>query len=227
MIENVKEYAAQINASDEVMCWLDTTGAKSARLQKVSLSELEHIVDYLVSSQAPRRLRRLSIVDAKRKAKEWSDRNKRKGRNLEDSCEDIEVIHDFEDGSMIVKLLTDNAFKREGFLMSHCLGGYTFNDSEYDIYSYRDEKNMPHATFEVRKNSDEVVQIKGKGNGAIHPRYIEPILIFLEVLGINIRTSEMKNLGYYHIDESLVGFIANFDELSDKLVDVRGEKYVV
>lgn len=199
-MNQVIEYAKHINSSNEILDWLKTTGKKSLNNNKVNTDQLEHIVDYFNSNKAPRRLRKMSIVDAIRKSKEWTQANQKKGRDLVDTDEDVEMIYGFEDGSMIVKLKTSNAFKREGFLMSHCLGGYSLSDA-MDIYSYRDDKNHPHATFEVRKDYNEVVQIKGKGNGSIHPKYVEPILVFLEYLGMDIRPSDMKNLGYYHVNE--------------------------
>lgn len=225
MFEEIKKYANGVNSSNEVLMWLETTGKKNLEKNKINVSDLEHIIDYLNSKAAPNRLQKMSIKDAKRKANEWSEANKKKGRNLEDSDTDIEMIYGFENGSMIVKLNTKLAFQREGFLMSHCLGGYSPDNEDCIIYSYRDEKNMPHATFEVRKNASEIVQIKGKGNGPIHPNYIEPILIFMEYLDINIRSSDMENLGYHHLHMDHVAFLKNYNGVLDQVVKVRNEFY--
>ena len=218
------KYAEHIDAGSEVLDWLNATGKKAILKQLTNESELEHITDYLVSDKAPKRLRKMSFKDAKRKALEWSERNQKKGRNLVDSEEDIETIHDFLDGTRIVKLKTEKAFKREGFMMSHCLGGYSVN-SEIDIYSYRDSQNNPHATFEVQKSNEEVVQIKGKGNGAIHPKYIHPILAFLKSIGMNIRPNDMKNLGYHHIEKSQLAYLKAYGDLSSQIVQIQGENY--
>ena len=190
-------YANGMNARDEVLAWIKSVYKNYAEKNPTS-HEIEHIIDYLASDAAPKRLLKMSYPDAKRKADEWSKANQKKGKDLIDSDDDIEVIHDFLDGSKIVRLKTKKAFQREGFLMNHCVGGYDVNDSIL-IYSYRDEKNMPHATFEVRKESGEINQIKGKGNGPIHKKYIHPILAFLKSIGMEIRPSEMVNLGYYHL----------------------------
>lgn len=218
------EYAKSLNASDEVISWLDMilTSYEKKRIT-VDTSELEHIVDWLVSGQAPTRLRKMSYVDAKRLAQEWSESNQKKGRGLIDTDQDIEMIHDFLDGTSIVKLKTKQAYQREGFLMNHCVGGYSLNDNVH-IYSYRDDKNMPHATFEVQKNNNQIVQIKGKGNGAIHPKYIHPILAFLKSIGMDVRKEDMVNLGYYYIDREHVEFLKQSDAWKQVTV-INGDHY--
>lgn len=231
MIEQLEAYAKSTNASDEVLGWLKTTGAKflkkasAGSRQSQAESDLEHILDYLISPAAPKRLQKLSVTDAKRKAKEWSDRNQRKGRGLVDTDADIETIHDFLDGTKIVRLKTKSAMQREGFLMSHCAGGYVPENADCHIYSYRDAKNMPHATFEVRKNNNEIVQIKGKGNGPIHPRYIHPILAFLQTIGMQVRPSDMRNLGYYHIERGQLELFKLYEGAEEQMVVIAGESY--
>lgn len=188
------------------------------------MSDVEHILDFLVSSAAPIRLQKMSYQDAQRKAKEWSERNQKKGRDLTDSADDIETIHAFKDGSKIVKLKTKSAFSREGFLMNHCVGGYSLSDDRL-IYSYRDKKNMPHATFEIHKSDNEIVQIKGKGNGSIHPKYIHPILEFLKVIGMEVRPNDMVNLGYYHLPKEHAGYLKKSPKAWKQVCEVNGEIY--
>lgn len=220
------EYAKALGANQEVLDWLNT--AAKAYLVKsktrVSHSEVEHIIDWLVSGKAPTRLRKLSYMDAKRKADEWTKRNQKKGRGMIDTDQDIETIHDFLDGTRIVKLLTKNAYLREGTIMGHCVGGYSLNQDVH-IYSYRDKKNMPHATFEVQKRSNEIVQIKGKGNGDIHPKYIHPILAFLKSIGMDVRPSDMKNLGYFHVPKDQVEFVRQLDGWEKQVTVISGEHY--
>lgn len=227
MIEILNEYANAVNATSEVRHWLNTTGKKALEKKLSSESDLEHVLDFLVSPAAPSRLQKMSFVDAKRKASEWTDRNKKKGRNLIDTDQDIDIFHRFEDGSAIVLLKSKSAYQREGFMMNHCVGGYDPKNSDCQIYSYRDAKNEPHATFEVRKNANEIVQIKGKGNGAIHPRYIEPVLTFLELLKMKVRPGDMKNLGYFHIHKQHIDFLKTIPGAWKQVVEVRGEYYAV
>ena len=218
------EYAKALNANTEVLCWLESTGQAAIKKNATDVIEnIEHIIDWLVSGTAPSRLRKMSYADAKRLANEWSESNQKKGRGLIDTDNDIETIHDFLDGTKIVKLLTKQAYQREGFLMNHCVGGYSLNDNVH-IYSYRDEKNMPHATFEVQKNNNEIVQIKGKGNGAIHPKYIYPILAFLKSIGMDVRKDDMFNLGYYYIDKEHIDFLKQSDAWKQVTV-INGDHY--
>lgn len=219
-------YAAHLNASAEVMSWLHTAGKKALTKNLTDTYEMEHILDFLVSTSAPLRLQKMSFADAKRKAEEWSKANQKKGKGLIDDEADIETIHDFLDGTRIVRLKTKKALQREGFLMSHCVGGYTPEDEDCHIYSYRDAKNMPHATFEVRKSNDEIVQIKGKGNGSIHPKYVHPILTFLKTIGMEIRPYDMVNLGYHHIDKSHLELIKRYEGAMKQVVVISGESYV-
>lgn len=225
MLEQLEIYAKHLNASDDVLAWLRTTGKKALKTEQIDASALEHILDFFVSSAAPTRLQKMSIVDAKRKAEEWSAANQKKGRDLVDSAEDIETIHDFKDGTKIIRLKTKKAFQREGFFMSHCAGGYNPDSQTQQIYSYRDKANMPHATFEVQKENSEIIQIKGKGNGPIHPKYIHPILEFLKAIGMEIRPSDMVNLGYHHIHKDHTAFLKGIPGAWEQIAEINGEIY--
>lgn len=225
MLEQLELYAKHLNANEEVITWLKTTGKKALKVEKIDISKLEHVLDFLVSPSAPQRLQKMSIQDATRKADDWSKANQKKGRHLVDSDEDIETIHDFLDGTKIVRLKTKKAFQREGFFMAHCAGGYSSDDKSRHIYSYRDRENMPHATFEVKKENNEINQIKGKGNGPIHPKYIHPILSFLTSIGMTIRPSDMVNLGYYHIHKDHIDFLNKIVGAKEQMIMINGEAY--
>jgi hypothetical protein len=224
-MDNLLQYAKSLGDNAEIIAWLTTAGKKAIVKGKIKESDLEHIVDWLYSSDAPKRLQRMSVIDAIRLTAKWMENNKRKGKDLSDSKKDIKTFMKFKDDSKIVKLLTENAFKREGFLMSHCLGGYSVR-KEYDIYSLRDKNNNPHATFEVSIKDKDILQIKGKGNGPIHPKYIHRVLDFLKKVGMDIRPSEMKNLGYYHIDPFHLDFVKHTFK-NEKLIKLGNEHYVV
>ncbi len=206
-------YASGLGASEEVLEWCRTVLLAQLKKSALSVEEREHVIDYLISSDAPSRLRKMSYAQAVTAAEKWSAANQKKGRDRIETDEDTELLVDLGDGSRIVKLLTKKAYEREGFLMRHCLGGYTPGSST--VYSLRDKSNEPHVTFEMTKDGDTIQQVKGKGNGPIHPRYIDPTLTFLKKIGVEVRPSEMKNLGYYHVT-------AQARSVFDRFVDSAG-----
>lgn len=160
-------------------------------------TEIEHILDYLSSSEAPERIKFMSYEEAKVGAEKWVKRLRKKGADIIETDNDVVTSLDFNNGVKFVRLKSKNAFKREGFLMSHCLGSYN-PKSDVEIYSLRDAKNQPHCTIEVVKGSGDgrVQQVKGKGNGSIHPKYVKYVLTFLKQKGMDVRDNEMQNLGY-------------------------------
>src|SRR5262249_15447219 len=99
----------------------------------------------------------------------------------------------FKDGFKIVQLVGKNAYEREGYLMRHCVASY--HGSSKEIYSLRDQDDMPHCTMEKDQ------QIKGKGNGNIHPKYVGYVVKFLEHAGMTVGDSEMRHLGYINIEK--------------------------
>jgi len=224
MKAEIIKYAKGMEASEKIYTWLEKHVFTQ---EKLNQQEVEHIVDYLVSDKAPRNLSRASLKQMSLNTKKWTKALEKKGKNIKESKKDTKVVLDFKDGFKIVKLVGKNAYKREGFLMRHCVSGYYGKDDE--IYSLRDKKNMPHAT--LSKSSQ---QIKGKGNGSINPKYIKYVVEFLEHVGIEVRDSEMQNLGYINIenikDDNAVfpGLFKEkyfYKEDVDKIVDSNGDKY--
>ena len=178
-----------MNARKEVLDWV------SKRIEETTpITDGEHIIDYLCSDKSPKRLERMTYEQAKSNAEKWVKAMTKKGEHIKESSEDTETVLDFKDGFRIAKLKGKAAFEREGFLMSHCVSSYFDKDDE--IYSLRDKKNMPHCTM-----SKDSQQLKGKGNGSIAPLYIGYVVKFLEHVGMTVRDSEMKNLGYINVEK--------------------------
>ena len=217
-MESLLAYANSLMASTDILWWLENVAKKYIKSGVITESQVEHIIDWMASGDAPKRLQRMSLKDAQRLSVAWMNANKKKGADLTDSSKDIKNFMKFKDGSRIVK--------REGNLMSHCLGGYDIR-KDFDIYSLRDEKNLPHATFEVAKDQKEFLQIKGKGNGPIHPKYIDRVLAFLKKLGFDLRPTDMVNLGYYRVDPVHLDLVKNKIGKNEKLVQLNKEFYVV
>lgn len=168
-------------------------------------TEIEHILDFLYSTKKV--YKNIGYSTIKEKADKWSvELQKVSVKDNEKEGVDYEVIKEWSDFKM-VKLLSKDAYQREGKIMCHCVGSYYGKDDK--IYSLRDKLNMPHAT--LSKSSQ---QIKGKGNGLIHPKYIKYVVEFLEYLKIEVRYNEMKNLGYIDVEK----WLEYIDDESKKLL---------
>jgi len=182
------EYARHMNADEHTLQWVERVITKHLQKNEERTEEIEHIIDFLVSPSAPKRISRMSFKEAKASAEKWIKAQAKKGDGTIEAKKDTQVVLDFKDGFKFVKLVGENAYKREGFLMRHCVAGY-FGKS-VEIFSLRDADNMPHCTVE------KDVQIKGKGNGDISPKYIDYVVRFLEHTGMKVRDSEMAHLVY-------------------------------
>lgn len=186
-------YAKGLDASEPVVNWLNSTALNHFEKNgEPSVSEVEHVIDYLIQNEV-KKINQMSYPQAVKKAEKWVEKLQKEAKKIQELTEDIELIHDFGDGFKIVQLVGENAYKREGKLMRNCVASYFGRDTK--IYSLRDKNNNPHATLEHGQ------QIKGKGNGPIHPKYIEYVVKFLEITGMEVRDSEMENLGYINIEE--------------------------
>ena len=217
-----KKYAKHIGADEYLLKWVDTVLKNEIQREQKNTEEVEHVLDYMV--QCGKKIQRMSYKDAKRLSDAWMKTQIKKGNNIIELPNDIEVVLDFNDGFKVVKLLGENAYKREGFLMSHCVASYYGSDKE--IYSLRDKDNIPHCTMEKDQ------QIKGKGNGDIHPKYIDYIVKFLEHVGMTVGDSEMKHLGYINVEKlkedlhkDTKYFNGKYVLGSSKLLDTDGKEY--
>ena len=182
-----------MNADEYVMKWIENVIGKYFENNTPTTEEVEHIIDYLV--QTEKKINKMSYDDAKINAKKWSKTLQKKGEHIKEKRSDIKTVLKLKNGFKIVQLIGKNAYKREGYLMRSCVASYYGKNTE--IYSLRDKQNMPHCTIE--KNN----QIKGKGNGNIHPKYIEYVVKFLEWSGMQVRDSEMAHLGYVNVEKIL------------------------
>jgi len=188
-----------------------------------TIAEIEHIIDYLNSDSAPAKLQKMSYKQAKANADKWLQTQIKKGKTINEIEADIEVFMEFDNGFKMVKLIGENAYKREGFLMGHCVGGY-FGRSYSTIYSLRDNKNNPHATIELYHENSSINQVKGKGNGSIHPAYINYLLEFFARINVEVRSSELYNLGYKKLEQKTFELIQNIEGL--KFLERSDKKYL-
>ena len=136
-----------------------------------TLDQSEHILDWITATN-PSKLAKMRWDEVLKESEKWTKSEQKKGSKIGEESKDTKLfmkIGKFK----IVQLIGDNAFKREGYLMSHCVASY-YGKTGIKIYSLRDAKNEPHCTFEVVGNT-QIQQVKGKGNGPIHPNYIDAV----------------------------------------------------
>lgn len=190
------EYLGRVMGNDEVTYWIEHNLENYLRKNPEDQGEIEHILDYLVSDAAPSRLRSMSYEQAKRGAEKWVAALTKKGNDICETEQDVEVVTECACGNLRwVKLLSKRAYLREGRLMRHCVGSYY--GKPVSIYSLRDRQNQPHCTIEV---DEGVQQVKGRGNGSIHPKYVSAVLEFVQQFG-TIRSSELRYMGYIELPD--------------------------
>lgn len=207
---------------EDVKSWINVNLSNYLKTNPENQTEIEHIIDYLNSDKRPKRIKFMSYDEAKANTEKWTNTLRKKGADIVETEQDVSVELDFGDGMKLVKLVGEAAFKREGFLMRHCVGSY-YGKNDMIIYSLRDYKNEPHATFEV--NDRNTQQVKGKGNGDIHPKYINYVLKSLKHFGTEVRSSEMRNLGYLDLNDEMLKFVDdNFTNV--KYITFNNKKYL-
>ena len=188
MKNDYTSYAKAFNAPDKVLTWISSNLKNYLKKNEENQTEIEHIIDYLILEGETKNLVLMSYDEAKRNTDAWTKKQMKKGEHIKETVSDTKVILDFKDGFKIVQLIGKKAYEREGYLMSNCVASYYGSGKE--IYSLRDKDNMSHCTMEKDQ------QVKGKGNGEIHPKYIDYVIAFLEKVGMKVRDSEMAHLGY-------------------------------
>ena len=170
---------------------------------KPLIDKLEHVIDYLMSDEAPKRLDALTVPEAMKQADAWTKMLTKKKVNPLDAAEGEKIIKKYPDGFTWRELTNEAALSREGTEMGHCVGSYwrEVQNGKTQIYSLRDTKNQPHITIEVSDNS--LVQIKGKGNAAVASQYRAHGQDFVRELGggdVDIQECrDLGNIGMFRI----------------------------
>ncbi len=99
----------------------------------------------------------------------------------------------FADGHRIVQLLTPEALDHESADVGHCIGegayDYKLKSGSHVFYSLRDPQRKGHATIEVKVESNDLMQCKGKENKPPISRYMPYIQAFLKRKQFNLKES--------------------------------------
>lgn len=171
--------------------------------------KIAHIKDWIVASivrnahwlhhvdeqNRPYKLLKIGSVDqAYQEAEKDRIRQRQKNQNIivkDDAVfenqvrsNDISIIHDFDDGSRLVRILSERALVHEGFFMSHCIGdgayhqyvGYAALNKGNVIYSLRDPQNKPHITMHIDLKEKKLLECRGKFNAVPSSKYVPKII---------------------------------------------------
>ena len=141
-------------------------------------------------------------------AQEWHEKlaeNLAKKQNaqqiLSESLIGAEFVMNLPNNMTAYRLTTPEALDFESEYMGHCVGngGYDANikNGTMQIYSIRDERGEPHATFEVRNNT--IQQCKGKQNKAPVAKYMPAIQEFIKSKKFELG-GDTKNTGLIEQD---------------------------
>jgi hypothetical protein len=223
---NKLEKYLKISNNAKVQYWIRHNLKYHLAKNEENQTEIEHIIDYLLSDRSPSRnsLKKLSYEELKKETHDWNKKLIDAAGIITESEEDIEVLINFNNGFKLVQLIGKNAYEREGKLMRHCVSSYYNRDSNVEIYSLRDPQNKPHCTMEIQRENGYINQIKGKGNGSIHPKYIGGVLQSLKYFNMEVNSREMQHLGYEKLSDSYWSFIdSNFS--GARYIMFQNEKY--
>ena len=141
-------------------------------------------------------------------AQEWHEKlaenlaKKQKAHQiLSKSLIGAEFVMNLPNNMKAYRLTTPEALDFESEYMGHCVGsgGYDKNvkNGTTQIYSIRDERGEPHATFEVRNNT--IQQCKGKQNKAPVAKYMPAIQEFIKSKKFELG-GDTKNTGLIEQD---------------------------
>jgi hypothetical protein len=110
---------------------------------------------------------------------------------------DYKVIYTWKDGFKIVEYLTKAGCEFEGETVGHCAAGY----APGELLSLWDNKNMPHATFEIKGTKRDIYQIKGKQNRAPIAKYTPYIIDFIKKFNLTVK-ADGENIGMTRYENS-------------------------
>ena len=124
-------------------------------------------------------LNKLSLEEALEQSKGYTTNAARKGKEDSDANP---VVYTFADGHKIVELKTDEALKREGDVMKHCVGTYcdAVKAGDSVIYSLRTPANKPLVTMELNPKTNEFEQTFGVENSDPTPEAAKYLIEFIK-----------------------------------------------
>ncbi|MDP6705719.1 MAG: PcfJ domain-containing protein [Alphaproteobacteria bacterium] len=174
---------------DDGVDWLDLSGRKAARLGgKIAL--LLKFLDRPGAGLDVHRLPRLSFPAALALARR-AEAVERAAAKADDA------LMLFPDGYRIVVLDSRREFKKEGSQMRNCAADYWKGRSPgTEVLSLRSPTDRPCVTMEIA-DGNKLLQIKGRANNPVAPRYRGYIRAFIRALELRI-VYDAPWIGYMH-----------------------------
>jgi hypothetical protein len=194
------------------------------------LSKIRHIIDYLKSDSSPLRISRLSFIDAERLSSEWVKLLNKKS-SIKEEKGDVCFIKELEFNYFIVKLITEQSYKREGKIMGHCIASY-YDGNDSVIYSLRDKNNNPCCTVETYESNDEdddnqILEIEGRFNKSVQDKHVdaakEMISFLISKLQILPETiDDLEKINSFAVNDRVI----SMDEISSIPENTIVESYL-
>ena len=163
ILEHFSDKLRDNDLVDAYIPWLATRISKErnpqAYLVVQSISRFRSIC--LWAKETKTDLNKLGLLEAMEQARDYVPNAARKSKEDSDANP---VVYRFADGHKVVELRTDEALKREGDVMKHCVGSYcdAVKAGDSTIYSLRTKDGESLITMEYA--SEAFQQMFGEGN---------------------------------------------------------------
>ena len=182
------------------------------------VTKIDHIVDYFVwylDNNPSKSLDSVTWHQMKSGMEKWEESFVSGEQTSDRMSGEKEVL---KTGSFVWVELTDQeALLNEGNRMDHCAGTYgsRVKSGNVKVYSLRDSSNYPFITLEYVPGPHKVVQIQGRSNTLISPRYTDQLRAFLTYLdelkegeSLDVPGTVLSEVGlfkhketFYHVSE--------------------------
>lgn len=166
--------------TDKYAVWIAKEYKKDSTI--LSYDKLRDIIDW-AQSESPNILG-MDYAKALKEAEIFhkSLKNK-KVEKIKEKIDPKRIIYRCSDGKHFFYTLKSEDLKREGQIMGHCIGTNAMYAKKLKkgiikVISLRDNKNMPHVTFEINMINGKSEQISGKKNDTPISKYLNFITEF-------------------------------------------------
>lgn len=235
VLDAVKDRLNQKSIVDPYIPWLAAQLSKDESTRQQLTLVGENLVRGFRSiavwaSETKQDISKVSLVGALLASDSYVPNAARKGTQESDANP---VVYRFADGHKVVELKTDEALKREGEVMKHCVGDYceAVSAGESIIYSLRDPSGKSLITMELDPESGHFVQIFGPSNRDPNDEEKKLVREFIEqkfpndrasllVLGRPLTPEEMEGLDIENESYAVKKAFAGNPNTPEKILEV-------